>query len=275
MTKPFGFKIFAVTTLLLSMGLFSANAYANNSWEGYHWARTSNPLTLKLGDNVSSAWDTYLGNASSDWALSSVLDTLVVPGAGARKSKCPWTNGSVEVCNYTYGSNGWLGVAQIYISGSHITKGQVKLNDSYFNKTAYNTPAWRRMVMCQEIGHTFGLAHQDEVFNNANLGTCMDYTNDPLRDDGFGDNQNPNEHDYDQLVSIYTHLDSTNTVTPLLTNSGNGRSFGVHNYVRSTDFDEPSAWGKALKQDGRGKNSLYERNLGNGEKLFTFVIWAE
>ncbi len=34
--------------------------------------------------------------------------------------------------------------------------------------------------MCQEIGHDFGLDHQDENFNNPNLGTCMDYTNDPL-----------------------------------------------------------------------------------------------
>lgn len=32
---------------------------------------------------------------------------------------------------------------------------------------------------------------------------------------------------------------------------------------------------QAVKKDAKGKNSLYERNLGNGEKLFTFVIWAE
>jgi hypothetical protein len=40
--------------------------------------------------------------------------------------------------------------------------------------------------MCQEVGHTFGLDHQDENFNNTNLGTCMDYTNDPST------NQHPN-----------------------------------------------------------------------------------
>ena len=28
-------------------------ALANHSWGGYHWARTSNPFTVKLGDNVS------------------------------------------------------------------------------------------------------------------------------------------------------------------------------------------------------------------------------
>ena len=60
--------------------------------------------------------------------------------------------------------------------------------------------------MCQEVGHTFGLDHQDENFNNANLGTCMDYTNDPST------NQHPNKHDYDELITIYSHLDSTTTV---------------------------------------------------------------
>ena len=33
--------------------------------------------------------------------------------------------------------------------------------------------------MCQVGGHDFGLDHQDEDFINANLNTCMDYTNDP------------------------------------------------------------------------------------------------
>jgi hypothetical protein len=84
-----------------------------------------------------------------------------------------------EVCNRKYGFNGWLGVAGIWASGNHITQGYVKLNDSYFNTASYNTAAWRRMVTCQELGHTFGLGHTDETFNNANQGTCMDYTNDP------------------------------------------------------------------------------------------------
>ena len=105
-----------------------------------------------------------------------------------------------------YGNNGWLGIAQIWASGSHITQGVVKLNDTYFNTPTYDTGSWRQFVMCQEIGHTFGLDHQDENFNNANLGSCMDYTNNP------SSNQHPNTHDYDQLESIYSHVDGTTTV---------------------------------------------------------------
>ena len=81
----------SVLTLLLMIG-FAAHAAATHSWAGYHWARTSNPFTLKLGDNVSSTWDLYLGTTSSDWSLSSVLDTTVVPGSKNPKT-CRATSG--------------------------------------------------------------------------------------------------------------------------------------------------------------------------------------
>src|SRR5205823_8080031 len=35
-------------------------ASATHSWNGYHWARTANPFTVKLGNNVSSAWTSSL-----------------------------------------------------------------------------------------------------------------------------------------------------------------------------------------------------------------------
>ncbi|MEP7130556.1 MAG: hypothetical protein ABI770_05450 [Sphingomicrobium sp.] len=93
----------------------------------------------------------------------------------------------------------------------------MKLNDTYFNSAQYNTPAWRNLVSCQEVGHTYGLDHQDETFDNYNLGTCMDYTNAPSGGvvGGFNygpSNVAPNAHDYSELSTIYSHLDSTTTV---------------------------------------------------------------
>ena len=205
-------------------------AHATHSWGGYHWARTSNPFTVKLGDNVSSAWDSYLATTSSDWSKSTVLDTTIVAGS-ANPKNCKATTGMVQVCNSTYGNTGWLGVASISVTGgTHITQGSVKVNDTYFNTATYNTPAWRNLVMCQEVGHTFGLDHQDENFNNANLGTCMDYTNDPST------NQHPNQHDYDMLVSIYSHLDSTTTVGAALPGSS---AVSVGN--------DASSWGRLVE----------------------------
>src|SRR3989344_2559783 len=211
-------KIMLKKSLLLSalvLVLITGTATASHSWGNYHWGRTANPFTLQLGDNVSSAWDGYLATTASDWSLSSVLDTVITPGK-TRSRTCKATNGRVEVCSDTYGFNGWLGVAQIWVSGNHITKGTTKVNDSYFNTSTYNTPAWRNLVMCQEVAHTLGLDHQDENFDNANLGTCMDYTNNPST------NQHPNAHDYEQLDTIYAHLDSTTTLGSTVLPKGNG-----------------------------------------------------
>lgn len=257
-------RLFLVTICILFLSAsFTQDAQANHSWGTYHWGRTSNPFTLKLGDSVSSVWDIHLATTSADWSISSVLDTTIVPGA-ARPRNCRPTNGRIEVCNYRYGNNGWLGLAQIWVSGNHITQGITKVNDTYFNKPAYNTPLWRNFVLCQEVGHIFGLDHQDENFNNANLESCMDYTSSP------GTNQHPNFHDYEQLEIIYAHLDSVTTVQSGKLNSQLGLS-SVKELVDS-NFENSSDWGREIRNNRF--TALYERDLGRGYKLFTFTIWA-
>ena len=130
--------------------------------------------------------DSHFADAVSDWNLSSALALTAVPG-GTSPRRCRAASGTIEVCADSYGNNGWLGLAQIWVSGDHIAKAIAKMNDYYFGWATYDTPAWRQFVMCQEIGHDWGLGHQDGNFYNGNLGTCMDYTNDPARDDGYGD----------------------------------------------------------------------------------------
>ena len=242
--------------------LCGAAAFANHSWNGYHWARQSNPFTVSLGDNVSPTWDPYLNTTASDWSQSAVLDTVIAIGGSSRKN-CRPTSGRVEVCDATYGNNGWLGVAQIWVSGSHITQGTVKLNDTYFETAKYNTPAWRNLVSCQEVGHTLGLDHQDENFSNPNLGTCMDYTNDPST------NQHPNKHDYDELSIIYSHLDSTTTI-------GSSTAASAHPpAMNSIDLMNRGQWGRLVRSSASGRHEVYELDFGGGNKVFTFVTWAE
>ena len=251
---------------LLAMTALATVTFAHHSWRKFHWARTTNPFTIKLGDNVSSAWDTYLRTASSDWSQSSVLDTSVVTGQ-SNPSTCAPTLGRVEVCNAAYGSTGWLGVASVWTSGSHITQGTTKLNDTYFAQARYNTPAWRQMVTCQEVGHNFGLDHQDENFNNLNLGTCMDYSNDPSGTAGTNGtlaNLHPNQHDYEQLATIYGHVDSTATV-------GQKANPGANAPGRAGD----PQWGLLIRTTNGGRTQLFEKDLGGGHKVFTFVIWAD
>src|SRR3989344_1849842 len=235
-------------------------ASADHAWGPYHWARTANPFTVKLGDNVSGTWDAVLRTASADWTLSSVLDTQIVPGNNTRSPKtCRPKAGQGEVCNAKYGKNGWLGIASIWVSGDHITQGTVKLNDTYFSTATYNTSAWRNLVMCQEVGHIFGLNHQDEAFGNANLGTCMDYTSDPAS------NQHPNAHDYEMLETIYAHLDTTTTLSKAFASSR----------MPDINVEDRGQWGREIRRSADGRASLFERDLGHGRKVFTHVFWAE
>lgn len=45
----------ALSGAVVLAAVTAAPAVANHSWSGYHWARTSNPFTVTLGDNVSTA----------------------------------------------------------------------------------------------------------------------------------------------------------------------------------------------------------------------------
>lgn len=248
--------------LLVALIAVPLSANATHSWNGYHWERSSNPVTLELGDNVTSKWDGHLALASSDWSLSSVLDTVVA--AGKAKANCRPSKGRVEICDDRYGYNGWLGVATVWVKGGHIEQSTVKVNDSYFDDFAqYNTSAWRQTVMCQEIGHAFGLTHQDEDFYNTPLGTCMDYSADPTL------NQHPNQHDYDQLEAIYAHLDAADT------GDGGGKGNGPPPGRGKGNNGEPSEFGKLVSGSKKAGVSVHEIDLGNGQKVFNFVTWAK
>lgn len=272
MTLMISKKTLMVVGLILFLGAFVTLAYASNSWGKYHWdisTAESETSPLVFENNLTTpAWDSSLAGASADWNLSALKNQVVV----GTNTACDPVLGQVELCNDTYGDNGWLGIAQIWVyrgKDGHIAQALVKVNDTYFNTPTYNTSAWRNLVVCQEVGHTLGLAHQDEDFNNANLDTCMDYTLDP------GSNQHPNQHDYDELKKRYGHLNGVKKDKP---GNGNGKGGGRSKPAgvgADIDLNDPSAWGQAIRKDAQGNSSLFEKNLGNGEKLFTFVIWVD
>jgi hypothetical protein len=168
-------------------------------------------------------------------------------------------------------ANRWLGLAQIWIKGSHITQGVVKNNDTYFNTTKYDTPEWRLFVTCQEVGHIFGLGHQDENFSNMNLGSCMDYTSAP------GSNQHPNTHDYDQLEIIYAHSHAAEESDGGKCNPRSPKcnaGFSGPPAFYELDVDGPGQWGRLVGASASGRTSVHELDFGNGYKIITHVIWA-
>ncbi|MBA3688843.1 MAG: hypothetical protein H0W81_08455 [Chloroflexi bacterium] len=268
-------RLAIVISLLATFSLtFPALTAADHSWGGYHWARTANPFTLQLGDNVGTTWDGYLTTASSDWSSTSYdgktdsfgkvvlnpLRTSVVTGAAKRN--CRPTTGRVEVCNGSYGNNGWLGLASIWLNSSgHITQGTAKFNDTYFNLSAYNNPNEKQHVVCQEIGHTFGLDHQST--SGADLNTCMDYFSNTGSNATNTDSTHPNLHDYGELTYIYSHLETYATVKATApTKAGPAQAPGFAG--DGTPIGASPARGIA-----------YVTDFGGGNVVITFVIWAE
>jgi hypothetical protein len=237
--------VLAVAAIASIAAVSAPAALANHSWNGYHWARTANPFTLNLGNNLTTTeWRNHLTQTSNDWSKSGVLDTSLATG-GARNKNCRPTSGRDEICNGSYGNNGWLGIATIWLlSGTkHIVQGTVKVNDYYLGPGAtytYNNSAEREHVMCQEVGHTFGLDHQDE--SGASLNTCMDYYHNTSSSDTKS--TTPNQHDYDELATIYQHLDSTTTV------------------------------GSAPRSRSSLSESRYVERLANGLTRITYIRWT-
>ena len=75
--------------------------------------------------------------------------------------------------------------------------------------------------------------------------------------------QHPNQHDYDELVTIYSHLDSFTTI---------GAS--VPGASAAEAGNSPSSWGTLVSGSRAHGHSVYVRDLGQGEADVTFVIWA-
>ena len=272
MKKSIRLALAAVATLSIAAPLS-----ANHSWSGYHWARTGNPLKLSINTKITSQWSASVSNAFYDWDNSGVLElTAKTAPPGTDAKRCSPIAGQILVCNAAYGTRGWLGIASIWLTSGHISQATTKLNDSYFNTAAYNTPAWRALVACQEIGHDFGLGHQDEAFDNPNLGSCMDYTNDPSGSVKKQlSNEHPNGHDMDQLNTIYgSHTDSINTSSSQTASAGanqSGRNVAV---AEAAAGDSPSEWGRAIHTDGLGRPDTFQRMLGPGRIRITHVYWA-
>jgi len=259
---------------------------ANHQWGNYRWPLNGGQaIDLTVLDALSgNDWPGHLSTAVGDWDTGSP-DALNLSSAGTTDDPaCSAVFGRIKVCNDDYGQNGWLGIAQIWVSGgTDIVQATTRLNDFYFltdaqYKAIYDTPEWRQFVMCQEVGHDFGLDHQDENFYNPNLGSCMDYTASPAS------NQHPNQHDYDQLASMYlTSSGGGGKKKPGGGGGGGGGGRGKGGTGQFPDgvpdvaqfrtpIDSPGAWGQLVRSNGRV--ALYDLDLGFGNHIFTFVVWA-
>lgn len=244
---------------------------ASHSWANYHWAVTTNPANLKVGNCLTTTdWSNLLTKTTNDWnnpaAFGATTTPIISQIVGCKITKrCAMVAGTTQVCNGTYGNNGWLGLASINISGDHITQGSAKMNDTYFKTAKYNNPNEKLHVICQELAHTFGLGHQSEDGSSQN--SCMDYFSNTGANATSTTSTTPNVHDFDQLNLLYGHLDGTST----LANSATLPEA----VLLPSDLEDPRDWGQLMSQSENGRGSIYERDNKNGSKTVTHVYWTE
>jgi len=251
---------------VLSLLFFSVASIADHSWENYHWARSTSSFDLTIINSTTIEWDGYVAQSVADWSASSAFNMVQdLEGSTSNRvrRKCKGDEGKIRICNLAYGNLGWLGIAGISIDANdHIKTGYTKLNDTYFADPFYDE-TWMKSVTCQELGHNIGLGHQDEDFNNTSLYTCMDYQNPPY--------EYPNSHDYNQLDTIYNHLDSYDSY------NGGGDNDGSCNAPPGKGCNKAGAnndvgWGKSIGR--RGNAETFIRIEKDGTRHLTHVTWA-
>lgn len=287
-----------VVTVLFAMSALPV--FAAHGWGSYHWARVgTDPAPITVYDSTSTtntSWPTHLNRAvfgdSSNpnttdgrgWNNSAVLSLNITPAANdsGTRSSCPPVSNAVRVCNYTYGSNGWLGLASINtVSGStvHIAWGTAKMNDTYFASGYPSTE--KRHVMCQEVGHTFGLGHTST--NGSSQNTCMDYYQNTSSTDWTS--TGPNQHDFDQLA-IQAHYSGVTTKSvggvamAALSAAQTEQLVKALRFVGDGELNESWQWGTPFEWDQSGRAISYKLDLGedsdgNEHAILTFVTWAD
>jgi hypothetical protein len=204
-----------------------------HTWTNYKWQNPNCDLVISVGDchkitTGGQDFSTLLTDVVNRWNnvpqnqdLTGV--TYVPNGITFQKATCgsdylvTCDNSAVlnriSSCNGDYGATGWAGLASIwtYTGTNFLAKGLSKINEHYLMDEAQS-----QHVLCQEIGHTFPMGHQDE--SGADLNTCMDYSV------WTSANRYPNQHDVQILDTLYDVCGPTNApvIAPTRIKGGSG-----------------------------------------------------
>lgn len=169
------------TVLVLTIGVGAGAAFASHRWSC--WAFTDSSIYWYNGAS-GTYHDIFEEEAVTDsdsWHNYTKIDLTSVSSADQFDS--------INAYNGYYGTNGWLGLAEIIsYSGCTVYQGRSRLNQSYLEAGYSRTN--KKHVACQEVGHLFGLDH-----NRGETDTCMN--------DTILTAPQPNAHDQDMINSIY------------------------------------------------------------------------
>jgi len=160
-----------------------------------HWPRGGNGLTITVINALSDEWQNTFALATEDWTNGEPDAIEIIEETAAYDRDCEAPDGKVVVCNGDYGDSKWRGVNEALLDyKGDMVSSSARMNEYYLLNMGLG--AWQ-YTMCHELGHTLGLGHTDENFDNADLGNCMDYTN------NLNVNKHPDNTNYELLFSLY------------------------------------------------------------------------
>ena len=262
-------KISKIILAVASCGIFALSANADHRWSTYHWATGGDGNTPMLVDlpavsKISSDWNNEYIDSLNDWEKSNnIAHNTRETGSSSRKDRkrCTAIQGKLVTCNAAYGANGWAGLASINLdTNGHITQGTAKMNDTYLANDSYD---YRLHVMCQEIGHVYGLGHTSE--DGTSQQTCMDYSNDPR-------STLSNSHDWAELALMYDHNDGYTTVAGGGSTSDPKPCRGGPKKCGSSNGAVPAP---KVKITGNGKSQIWVSPGANGSTWIHHITLAK
>mmetsp|Transcript_15024 Transcript_15024/g.32740 ORF Transcript_15024/g.32740 Transcript_15024/m.32740 type:complete len:694 (-) Transcript_15024:169-2250(-) len=141
------------------------------------WSNSGNGIALTVLNCLETKWYQYFYDAVDDWD-DGYPDTLTLTTEFRDyEYDCNTESYKVKVCNGNYGNTRWKGINEVILDHTDtIIASSARMNEFYMPER--DDSQWQ-YTMCHELGHAWGLPHTDESFTNADLGDCMDYTNNP------------------------------------------------------------------------------------------------
>lgn len=168
--------------LVLSNGIGSR---ASHQWNSYARADSSVGRYYWSATGYSSIYDQEGRTDSDSWQNASVMD---LPTS---------TSHYFGICSFDeiagfagfYGNTGWDGITSLdCMTGNIIGASQSGINRTYAD--SYSTDN-KKKVACHELGHQFGLSHDDSASD-----TCMTTS-------ATNGVSHPGDHDIEMLDAIY------------------------------------------------------------------------